>query len=223
MCGRYSLYSSHSRIAAALGVSPPADADDGMPRYNIPPGTRPWIAAVESPEVRLEQAFWGFRPPWAGGDAPRPINARAEKVASSRYFAEAFAHDRCLIPADGWFEWHHGEAGKRPYCVRHRDGDLLMLAGIRTRDAESGQPCFAIITQPAVPGLDWLHDRMPVVLDPDCWQAWLNPERTSRAAVRSVARSLRADALDVYAVSERVNRPANDDPAVLEPATAASD
>lgn len=223
MCGRYSLYSPHGRIAAALGIAMPPPSDDDSPRYNIPPGTRPWTAALASGGVQLESALWGFRPPWAGPDAPRPINARAEKVASSRYFAEAFAHDRCLVPADAWFEWYHGEAGKRPYCVRHRDGELLMLAGIRTRDAESGEACFAIITQPAVPGLDWLHDRMPVVLDPDCWNAWLDPERTSRSAVRSVVRSLRAEVLESYAVSQRVNRPDNDDAAVLEPATPSED
>ncbi len=104
MCGRFALYSPYPNLSESLRL--PLEVGEVTPRYNVPPGT--FISAVrraddEAPLV-MEELWWGYRPHWAIGKAPQPINATVEKVATFHYFKGAFAHHRCLVPADGWYE-----------------------------------------------------------------------------------------------------------------------
>jgi len=105
MCGRFALYSDFPGLARSLKL--PLAESELTPRYNVAPGT--WISAVRRHEVggqlSLDALWWGYRPHWADDKAPQPINATVEKVATSPYFRGAFVHHRCLVPADGWYEW----------------------------------------------------------------------------------------------------------------------
>ncbi len=221
MCGRFALATSPARIARRLlGATAGTEAD--TPRYNIAPGTPIAIlrARPEAPgAARLDTARWGFRPHWAGEDAPRPINARAEKAATAPYFSDAFAHRRCLVPASGWYEWQQQGQAKQPYYITLADPaaeEALLLAGLWDRDGPSGEPCCAILTEPAGDGLERIHPRRPVALDPACRWAWLDPQRTGREAVRRAARRLEPGRLTWWPVSARVNRPEHDDAQLLE-------
>lgn len=205
MCGRFALFSDPPSIASSLKLSLPDDA--WQPRYNVAPGT--WITGVrrrdvESPPV-FDNLWWGFRPHWAGGEAPKPINARAESLSSSKYFRGAFHHHRCLIPADGWYEWMPTESGKQPYFFTREDRQPLFLAGI-WEAFEDGTACCAIITEPARGVAKDVHDRMPLILAADSYEAWLDLGLVDRDGMRASAHHLAADALTMWPVSRRVNR-----------------
>lgn len=220
MCGRYSLHAPHSDIASRYQYQEDWLAD-AMPRYNVAPGTD--IALLAMLECGtgtvsvLMPAHWGFHPQRADAKAPSPINARAEKVATSPYFRNAFQTRRALVPANGWYEWRATDAGdKQPYYITHADGELLMFAGL-WEPAGDDRATAAIITQPAVSALQHIHPRMPTVLAPECWASWMDPKFTERDQVRKAVRPLPGDCLIAYPVSKRVNRPVNDDPELIEP------
>ena len=214
MCGRYVLNASGAQIAQALGTS---EAPEITPSFNIPPGTPQWVAhTMGEGEVVFDQLGWGYRPVWAGDDAPKPINARAEKVASSKFFHDAFARYRCVVPATGWYEWQKQGDTKTPYYVT-TPGSLIFFAGLYDPPREDSEGSFAIITQPAAQGIVSIHPRMPVVLDQSCLQDWLDPSRTTRDEVRAITRPLDPAELTAWPVDTRVNKPANDDAELIVP------
>lgn len=222
MCGRFALHTGVSEIAAVLGIEAPVG--DAAARYNVAPGSRIFlvIAPSEDNAVTFSSGTWGFRPASAGERVPRPINARAETVATSRYFSGAFAHRRALIPADGWYEWRLEEGGrKQPYYFSRRDGQPLMFAGLWEPTSSGTDRTCLIITQPAAQEFASIHHRMPVVLDPACWRDWLDAERTSREAIRTAARALGSGELQAFPVGGEVNRPTNNGPGLIEPLSAA--
>lgn len=218
MCGRFDLHTPMPWVAEAyFGVTRPVErvAD----RYNIAPGTPISTVRQGHEQIEFGRMQWGFRPSWAGEDAPRPINARAEKVATSRFFSHAFLHKRCLIPADGWFEWLTANSGKQPYYITdpsQSDKEVFFFAGIYSGSVETGFS-VAILTEPAAPNLRHIHDRQPVVLDPESRYDWLNPELAEREEIKRVTRRLDPDRLDSWPVTTRMNKPTNDDAAILEP------
>lgn len=218
MCGRYDLHTPLPWVAEAyFGATRPVDRRPS--RYNIAPGTS--INTVRQHDEQIEFALmkWGFRPSWAGEDAPRPINARAEKVATSRFFSHAFLHKRCLVPANGWFEWRATENGKQPYYITnpsHGEREVLFFAGIYSGSVETGFS-VAILTEPAAPNLRHIHNRQPVVLDTESRYDWVNPEIAEREEIRRVARRLDPERLNSWAVTARMNRPDYDDPSIIEP------
>lgn len=215
MCGRFTFYTPPETLIARF--FPDGLEIDGHfeASYNIPPGTAiPMIRMTMAGKPILVKSLWGFQPAWATGKkAPAPINARAETVATSRYFQEAFAHHRCLIPANGWYEWLQTDKGKEPHYVSAVDEDqnpAIFFAGIWTpREGDETSTC-AIITEPACDSLKHIHDRQPVVLDPNCLNAWLNPSTTSRENIRTATQRLPMDQLREYPVSEAVNSPRHD-------------
>ncbi|QOR40641.1 SOS response-associated peptidase [Billgrantia diversa] len=202
MCGRFASYSAYPKLARRMGV---VIAEEGPPpRYNIPPGT--WISgfrqvAHEAPPEQFE-LWWGYRPKWAKGKAAQPINARVETVAASGYFNYAFAKQRCLIPADGWFEWLVTETGKQPHYLTRTE-------------REDGSLGCAILTAPARGTAAEVHDRMPLILDDASLEPWLDPDLTDRETIRHVVRHLDASLIEHWAVSRAVNRPGNDEDAGL--------
>ncbi|AHE97555.1 SOS response-associated peptidase [Thioalkalivibrio paradoxus] len=221
MCGRFALHTPRSRVAARY-FDLQLPVGDVHARYNITPGTQ-ITAVLATPETPVSFAFshWGFRPPWAKDDAPTPINIRAEKAATSPYFRSAFAHRRCLVPANGWYEWRRTESGKQPYYITLKDpadrDEVVFFAGLWEPAGEGAETCCAILTEPVSAPIAFIHDRQPVVLDPECRWSWLDPGISDRETLRRVARRLDPERLVAYPVSTRVNRPANDDPGLVEP------
>ena len=209
---------SATRELAIRYFQVPVDEGFDAPRYNVAPGTGlEAFRAGDDARAAFQPMFWGFRPRRVE-DGPRPINARAEKVANSPYFRSAFAHRRCIVLADGWYEWRKTDDGKQPYYITLAEGapqDILMMAGIWESTVDGGA-CCAIITEPASGRLAHIHDRKPLVLDSECRWDWLDPELTEREDIR--ARTLRLDsaALTCRPVSTRVNRPTEDDPGLIE-------
>lgn len=170
MCGRYSLSKPPELLAELLDLD---EVPELAPRYNIAP-TQP------APVVRLggagrrvlETMRWGLP---GGGAVPTVINARAETAVTKPAFADAFARRRCLVPADGFYEWRREGAVRQPYRVRPAAGELFAFAGLWDPWPGKEDVCgaFAILTTDAAPSLAWLHDRMPVVLPRATYGRWL--------------------------------------------------
>jgi putative SOS response-associated peptidase YedK len=222
MCGRTALTASPSELRETFGLD---DTPELAPRYNVPPSRPLDVLRVlrGSTARRLEPLRWGLVPTWAK-DAKignKLALARAETVASSGAFRDAFRWRRCLIAVDGFYEWRReGKKTSSPFFVRRADRRPFALAGLWSRwvsaDGEVTESC-AIVTQAARPPLDAIHDRMPLVLEHEAWAPWLDPELTEVAALAPLLVP-RSPALIAYPVSAYANDPRHDDPACLEPA-----
>lgn len=214
MCGRFTFYTPPDTLILryfpeGLEIDSKIDA-----RYNITPGTG--IAMIRrsmnGPAV-LATSLWGFRPAWASSGSPAPINARAETVATSSYFRDAFASHRCVIPANGWFEWVQKDSIKQPWYITSSDTDrdpALFFAGLWTPSEGDETTACTIITEPACESLKHIHDRQPVVLDPGSITDWLDPTVQDREQIRALTHRLSAERLTAWQVSTAVNNPRND-------------
>lgn len=193
-----------------------------VPRYNVAP-SQPVVNVQQRLGTRSMEAYtWGFVPSWARGDkVPKPqINARAETVATSGMFRAAFAAQRSLIPADGFYEWQQVAGQKVPHYVHRKNGELMLFAGIFDRPAgrTDGWTC-AILTCPANELLARIHNgnpRMPVILTSAAVDAWLDPE-TPLEQLLQLLRPAPDSLLEARPVSSAVNRPQNDGPGLLDP------
>lgn len=223
MCGRTALITPRSLLARRYwGME--ISVGDLNPQYNQAPS--PGLTTIYRREGQDRPLFdfsvWGFRPTWAGQDAPLAINARAEDVARSRYFQEAFQRHRCLVPATGWYEWVNQNDGKQPYFIAHAGPvgnveNLLWLAGLYTLTGQGISTCCAILTEPAHPDLRHIHDRQQVVIDPECIEAWLDPHQQDRAALKAAIRRLPASEIHAYPVSKAVNKADLNEPYLIQP------
>ncbi|WBB79375.1 SOS response-associated peptidase [Micromonospora sp. WMMD882] len=179
MCGRYAT----TRDAGALTRIFEAYDDTAgalRPDWNVAPTKPvPVVRADDSGDRALSLARWGLLPPWATSPSAgaRMINARSETVATSRAYAAPFARRRCLVPADGWYEWARAGSGKQPYFLTRADGDVLALAGVWSlwRGPDGPWLTCSVLTTAAVGALTAVHDRMPVLLPPERWAPWLGP------------------------------------------------
>ena len=225
MCGRYSLTSPAEAIRAVFNYP---ERPNLPARANIAPTQE--VAAVRltvtddggAPGRHFAWLRWGLIPPWAKDRAigNRLINARAESVADKPAFRDAFHRRRCLILADGFYEWRSEGGRRQPYRITLADGGPFAFAGLweRWRDRSAGETVESctIVTTEANSLLRSLHDRMPVILDTAGHAAWLDEQTTAEAA-RALLRPYPADALVFYRVSPRINSPDNDDPALTAP------
>ena len=216
MCGRYALFSDPVKVANKLGLA--SLPDDWKPAYNIAPGTDIVGVRFSDSQDRLvfDRLWWGYRPHWADESAPQPINAKAENLESSRYFRSAFHKHRCLVPADGWYEWEATDNSKQPWFFARKDREPLFMAGIWVIGAND-RPCCAIVTEPARGASADIHSRMPLVLDDGCLQTWLDPQVQGREALRDSVERLEPELLTCWPVSTAVNRAGNDNPRLVEP------
>jgi putative SOS response-associated peptidase YedK len=202
--------------------------------FNVTPRAEvPVVAESKLPEGGVERVLdlvrWGLVPSWAKdlkiGD--RLINARAESVATSNAYKRAFARRRCIIPADGFYEWQKvaGKGAKQPWFFRRRDGEPLAFAGLweiwhdpnEGDDAPRIRSCV-IITTDANDVVGKVHDRMPVVLPESAWSTWLDRENDDTETLQKLLVPAPAAELEAWPVSTLVNKPDNNGPELLEPA-----
>lgn len=226
MCGRMTLTRSAEEIARQfeLDASAVAAGPDGRglaPRYNLAPSARILTAVRdESGARRPAWKVWGLVPAWAREPSigARLFNARAETVATKPSFRSAFRRRRCLVVADGFYEWTPRARGHRAYWLHPPDGGLLAFAGLFERWQVEGRDPLetcTVITTEAGPDLAALHHRMPVILSRETGAAWLDPMQTSERLQALLAPSP-PGTLVARPVSAWVNDPRHDDPACLE-------
>jgi putative SOS response-associated peptidase YedK len=224
MCGRYTLTNADpARIRARFGIEESAKLEEDAPRYNIAP-TDPVLAIRRSGSGAREpgRLRWGLVPGrWAERRSGPPlINARAESLTKQAAFTESFRERRCLIPADGFYEWRRDEGGKTPIWLSRPDGDLFAFAGIwatlpsRDKSAELLHSCAIVTCEPN--GLiKPIHDRMPVVLQPDVEASWLDPQLDEEELLALLAPAPE-DALLAREVGDFVNDVRDDGPHLIE-------
>ena len=177
-------------------------------------------ARCEDGSRAITQLRWGLVPSWAkdAGRGVRLINARAETVYTKPSYGTAFLSRRCLVPANGWFEWQRTGHGKQPYFLTLADGSPLSFAALRERWDKGGDPLesFTIITTAAAPGLADIHHRQPAIIDAELFDDWLDPT-SPVGRLLELVRELRAGPYERRTVSSRVNSVRNDDPDILVP------
>lgn len=216
MCGRFRLGKGREAIKKYFGAETDVEWE---PRYNVAPGQN--VATVRqdasTPVRHLSLMRWGLIPFWAKEAAIgyKMINARSETIAEKPAFREALKSRRCLIPADGFYEWKKLEKTKQPYCFSVGDEGIFAFAGIWDRwKSPEGQiiETCSILTTSANELVRDVHDRMPVILPPEAFDLWLDPGFTNRDGVLELLKPIAASAMKKHPVSTRVNSVKNDDP-----------
>jgi len=214
MCGRFEIHSAIELIAKIFGIH---EWDiEYLPSYNIAP-SQDILLVVNDGKRRLVKSRWGFVPSWSKelSAGYKMINARAESVADKPSFRQAFQNQRCLVVADGFYEWKKEGTTKRPFYIRLKSGKPLGFAGLYNvwKSPEGEQICTStIITTDANELLHPLHDRMPVITPPDAYDIWLDPMIHDKALLQAVLKPYASDALDTYEVTPKVNSPKNNSP-----------
>jgi putative SOS response-associated peptidase YedK len=257
MCGRYASSSrpqdlveefdvESDRTGAAVRsiLAAPQSPPAGEPDFNVAPTKAAPVVLTRAPRgqggaaaVRqLRLLTWGLVPSWSADVKVglRMTNARAESVLDKPSFARAAASRRCLVPADGWYEWQvsptaldaRGKPAKQPFFIHRSDGRPMAMAGLyefwRDKSVPEDAPgawlsTYAIITTAAEPGLDRIHDRQPLVLERESWQDWLDPGENDLSAVRAHLEFAESGRFDAYPISAAVNSSRNNGARLLEP------
>ena len=231
MCGRFIAVSRVAAVAERLHVDE-IRADDVAPDYNVTPRRDILIAADTDEHVRvLDRARWGLVPPWADDPSigDRMINARGDTIAEKPAYRRAFARRRCIIPVDGFYEWKAvpGRRTKQPVFIHAPDDTVLTFAGIyetwKPRNPnDSEEPIrirsCAIVTTDANSTIAAVHNRMPVVLPEQHWDAWLDPTNGDVESLQAMLVPAPDDALVFHPVRTLVNKPQNNFAELLEPA-----
>jgi len=219
MCGRFAFYSPAEAVTRLFAAE---STTDMPPRFNIAPTqAAPVVRQDEDGIRRLCALRWGLVPFWAKDPAigNRMINARAETVAAKPAFRQAYRKRRCLVIADGFYEWQKARDGKVPWYISQDSGEPFAMAGLWERwDDGSEQPLetCTILTTEAGEALERIHHRMPVVLSPEGVEQWLSRDLPG-GALETLVEAARQAPLSATEVSRRVNNPANEGPELIEP------
>ena len=233
MCGRYASSRRPDDLVEEFGIVETRVEEPLPPDWNVAP-TKDVYAVVQRDERQLRTLRWGLVPSWAKDPSigNRMINARMETVAEKPAFRRAFAQRRCLLPADGYYEWYEteeltakGKPKKQPFFIRPKDGGVLAMAGLYEiwRDptrAEDDPHRFrwtcTVITTDAADDLGRIHDRMPLMVEPDRWSTWLDPE-SPRDDLLELLVPAAPGRLEAYPVSAAVGNVRNNGPELVEP------
>lgn len=219
MCGRFDLHLPRELLEEIFGISISRDI---MPRYNIAPTQEIAVVRINPDRKRqLDFLKWGLIPSWAKDPSigSRMINARSETVHEKPAFRTALKHRRCIIPANGFYEWEAVEGKKKPLYVKLKDDKPMLFAGIwdhwKPGEGDEIESC-SILTTHSNDLIAPLHDRMPVILDIDDIDFWLDPRLVQPDPLQSLFRPYPSVKMDMYPVSDIVNSPKNDNPACIE-------
>ena len=240
MCGRYAASSRPEDLVEEFEIDPGAVPDHALPPdYNVAP-TKEVYAVLErtpketdedtddKPVRQLRVLRWGLVPSWAKdpGIGNRLINARMETAPDKPAFRKAFAQRRCLLPADGYFEWYGEKGHKQPFFIRPREGGVLPMAGLyelwRDRDKADDDPrrwlwTAVVLTTEAPDDLGRIHDRMPLLVERDRWADWLDPAGRDADDLRALLVPAAPGRLEAYPVSTEVSNVHNNGPQLLDP------
>lgn len=222
MCGRYTFTKPSDIVAMQFQVEVPLEI---MPRYNIAPTQVSLIVRERivnnRPKRELAAAQWGLVPSWAKDPSigSRMINARSETLREKPSFRGPFKYRRCLVPADGFYEWQTVEKSKYPFHIGMRDRSLFAFAGLweEWEQPEGYLETFTIITTEANEKTKTLHDRMPVILEQRDYAEWLNPYNQKSETLEHLFQSYPATDMEIYPVSTAVNRAGVDSPELIVP------
>jgi putative SOS response-associated peptidase YedK len=224
MCGRFAFYSPHEAMVRLFGLTGGPEVE---PHYNIAPTQFvPTVRHDETAARRLALLYWGLVPSWAKEKSigARMINARAETVSEKPSYRSAFRRRRCLVLADGYYEWQAQPQGKQPHFIGMRNGEPFAMAGLweAWREEDSIEPLesCAIITTDASVELAQIHNRMPVILAPEQYDFWLDRHNEDVAALTELLQPFPGSALQAIPVSKRVNNARNDDADLVRRAAA---
>jgi putative SOS response-associated peptidase YedK len=244
MCGRFVSARERQALIDEFGVERDEVTSELALDWNVAPTDSIYAVMTRAPHDQrdgrlareLRTVRWGLVPSWAKdlSGAGRLINARAETVTVKPSFRSAFARRRCLIPADGYYEWrtlaspNGGKPRKQPYFLHRADGTGMAFAGLyelwRDQSLPADHPkawlwTATIITTSATDEVGWVHDRMPMVISPDRWAEWLDPAAADAGRLRHAMAPAAADALEIRPVSTAVNSVRNDGPDLIAPVT----
>ncbi|MEI7745487.1 MAG: SOS response-associated peptidase [Chloroflexota bacterium] len=222
MCGRFTQQRPTSELAAIFEAEDLATDPGG--RFNVAPTTTGAVVVAREDRRAVVRYRWGLVPSWAadakGGS--KAFNARAETLATSPLFRDAYRKRRCLVPVDGFFEWRKEGAARHPMRIIDPSGMPLALAGLWTgrRNEATGEwdRTFTIVTTRPNAFMAPIHDRMPVIVPPDAWAAWLDPLPRDPGELRALLEPREDIDLDAYEVSTLVNNVRNNGPELLLPA-----
>ena len=219
MCGRFSITGDLDFYAEYFGVD--EVVAQGLEKsWNVAPTDPIYVVAQHDDSRQLGNMRWGLVPHWAEDTRSIHINARSETVDTTPAFRDSFARKRCLIPADGFYEWEAPEEGRTPHWVYRADGHPMAFAGIWASrfdpETETWERTCSILTKDAEGPITSIHDRMPVSLTPDVWDAWLDRDLTDPEAARGLLHTIEPDLLMEHPVSSKVNSVKNDGPELRE-------
>lgn len=220
MCGRYTLATPTQKLAESFsGFEVPAELP---PRYNVAP-TQPIAVVANNGQHKVEFFQWGLIPSWAKDPkiGNQMINARAETLGEKPAFRNAYKRRRCLVLADGFYEWRKEEDGaKTPMYIRLASGDPFAFAGLweMWQTAEDTILSCTIITTDPNDLMAQIHNRMPVILPPAAYEQWLDPAERRPDDLQGLLHPYPTELMTAYPVSKMVNSPKNDSPALIEPA-----
>lgn len=229
MCGRYTLYSDQESIEEAFDVTHATD-EEGVfkKRYNIAPGSHNPVVLQPKPNKKgIGGLRWGLIPSWADdvNIGYKMINARSETIMEKKSFSKPFQRQRCIVPANGFYEWQTIFKKKIPFYISPVEKDLLGFAGLYERwtdpEDESNQIwSYTIITTQANELLKPLHERMPVILTEENYDKWLDPVNSDTEQLQELLVPYPSELLRVYRVSEDVNKTSNEGKELLQPVDA---
>ena len=222
MCGRFTQQRPSSELAKIFDAEDLA-ASDGA-KFNIAPTNEALVVVQREDRRAVVRYRWGLIPPWSDDPriASRTFNARAETIATSPMFRDAFRKRRCLVPVDGFYEWRREGSKRHPMRILDPSGSPLALAGLWTgrQDPETGEwrRTFTIVTTRPNDFMASIHDRMPVIVPASGWAIWLDPAPRDPGELAALLEPREDVALDAYEVSALVNSVRNDGPALILPA-----
>ncbi|MGB8327255.1 MAG: SOS response-associated peptidase [Steroidobacteraceae bacterium] len=221
MCGRYAFFSAHEAVARLFGIQDPAPIE---PRWNIAPTQFvPVVRTGSDGARRVALLYWGLIPSWAREKSigARLINARSETARDKPAFRAAYRKRRCLLLASGYYEWQKTGGAKQPYFIRRVGGDPFGMAGLWEswieRPGEPPLESCTILTGAAQPALAVIHDRSPVIIPPESYARWLDPQLVDADAVDALVGERHADPLQAVAVGRAVNNAKNEGRGLIAP------
>ncbi len=225
MCGRYGISVSRDQLKTYLSEHyqiKVLDENIQLPRYNIAPGQDVVSVINDGTKYRVGLLKWGFVPAWAKDESIgyKMINARSETLKEKPAFKKSFYQQRCIILADGFFEWYRTTSTKTPYYFYLKDRRIFGFAGLWTAykrpDGSTLYTC-SIITTKANDILKDIHDRMPVILDETTAKQWLDPNLKDHEVLESILKPYDPNEMALHQVSSRVNKAMNDDEDIIKP------